>query len=68
MTGERPNGIEIYPWLSAHWTFFMQRLEDDKLAHAIMIEGPAGSGKKALANAMLARLLCRESKAFACGQ
>lgn len=68
MSDERPNGIAIYPWLGAHWTFFMQRLESDKLAHAIMIEGPAGSGKKALANAMLARLLCRESLAFACGQ
>ena len=59
---------EIYPWLSAHWSFFIQRLESDRLAHALMIEGPAGSGKKALASAMVARLLCRENQALACGQ
>ena len=59
---------EIYPWLSGHWSFFMQRLEADRLAHALMIEGPAGSGKMNLASAMVARLLCREDQPRACGQ
>ena len=57
----------IYPWLSGHWSFFMRRLETDRLAHALMIEGPSGCGKTALANAMVARLLCREDQAQACG-
>ncbi len=68
MTGEStPSGTELYPWLSGHWSFFMQRLENDRLAHALMIEGPGGIGKTALARAMAARLLCREHKDHACG-
>ncbi|MDX2417221.1 MAG: DNA polymerase III subunit delta' [Xanthomonadales bacterium] len=61
------NGTEIYPWLSGHWSFFMQRLSSDKLAHALLIEGPAGIGKTVLAEAMVARLLCREDQPWACG-
>ena len=57
----------LYPWLSGHWSFFMRRLESGKLAHALMIEGPSGCGKMALACAMVARLLCREDQSQACG-
>ena len=46
----------------------MQRLEQDRLAHALMIEGPSGSGKMALASAMVSRLLCRENQYSSCGQ
>jgi DNA polymerase-3 subunit delta' len=59
---------EMYPWLSGHWSFFKQRLADDKLAHALLIAGPAGSGKTILASAMVARLLCREDQDRACGE
>ena len=59
---------ELYPWLSGHWSFFMQRLEADKLAHALLIEGPSGVGKTALACTMVARLLCTENHPLACGQ
>jgi len=58
----------IYPWLNDHWAFFLQRLERDRLAHAMLIQGPAGTGKTALARLMTARLLCREPHDFACGQ
>ena len=58
----------IYPWLEEHWSFFLQRLEQGRLAHALMIEGPAGCGKNALATAMVAKLLCREDLPEACGQ
>jgi DNA polymerase-3 subunit delta' len=61
------NPAEIYPWLQEHWAFFLQRLEQDRLAHAVMIEGPAACGKLVLARAMVARLLCREDQAQACG-
>jgi len=61
-----PSGL--YPWLNGHWSFFMQRLETDRLAHALMIEGPAGCGKMALANLMVVRLLCREDQPQVCGQ
>jgi DNA polymerase-3 subunit delta' len=56
-----------YPWLDSYWSFFARRLEADRLAHAILIVGPAGCGKTALAGAMVARLLCRESQPTACG-
>lgn len=59
---------EVYPWLAGHWSFFMQRLEIDRLAHALMIQGPADSGKMTLARAMVARLLCTEDQPRACGQ
>ena len=59
---------DIYPWLQGQWSFFMQRLVADKLAHALMIEGPSGVGKKDLADAMIARLLCRENQPQACGK
>jgi len=58
----------IYPWLESHWSFFLRRLESGKLAHALLIEGPAGTGKTALATAMVALLLCREPRDVACGQ
>jgi len=58
----------IYPWLTEHWSFFLQCLEQDRLAHALMVEGPAGSGKHALATAMVAKLLCSEQLPEACEQ
>jgi DNA polymerase-3 subunit delta' len=58
---------EIYPWLSEQWAFFIRRLESDRLAHALLIEGPAGNGKLAFACAMVSRLLCLEEQALACG-
>ena len=57
----------VYPWLDGHWSFFARCLEVDRLAHALLIEGPAGCGKTALANAMVAKLLCTENKLYACG-
>ena len=58
----------IYPWLNDQWAFFLKRIEQDRLAHALMIEGPAGCGKNDLATAMVAKLLCSENLPDACGQ
>lgn len=58
----------IYPWLDDQWSFFIRRLNADRLAHALIIVGPSGCGKKALASAMAARLLCSESEVQACGE
>jgi len=59
---------EMYPWLEGHWSFFLQRFDKGRLAHALMIEGAAGSGKNSLARAMVAKLLCLENHPEACGQ
>ena len=58
---------EQYPWLDGHWAFFLQRCENDRLAHALMVAGPAGCGKNSFASAMAARLLCLEDQQTACG-
>lgn len=62
-----PVSGEIYPWLQSHWSFIVRRLEAGKLAHALLIEGPAGTGKTDLASAVAALLLCREPGESACG-
>lgn len=68
MSDKKLINIDIYPWLGGHWSFFVQRLESDKLAHALMLEGPQGVGKNTLASAMVAKLLCRENLPHACGK
>jgi DNA polymerase-3 subunit delta' len=57
-----------YPWLEEPWSFFSRCLEMDRLPHALLVEGPPGCGKMALAAAMTARLLCLEDQPVACGQ
>jgi DNA polymerase-3 subunit delta' len=59
---------EIFPWTQVHWVFFQKRLQAARLAHAILVGGPPGAGKLALARAMAERLLCRESFEYACGE
>jgi len=59
---------ETYPWLTGHWDFFLQRIQKQRLAHALIVQGPAACGKNILARAMVARLLCTENAAAACGQ
>ncbi|NIM70333.1 MAG: DNA polymerase III subunit delta' [Xanthomonadales bacterium] len=57
------------PWLEQNWEAFETQLEAGRLAHALLVSGPLGTGKSALADAMAARLLCVEPGASgACGQ
>lgn len=58
----------MYPWLQQAWSVFQGRLEANKLAHAILIHGPQGTGKAELARHMLARLACTEPGEYCCGQ
>ncbi|PWG63245.1 DNA polymerase III subunit delta' [Sediminicurvatus halobius] len=55
MTAEAPAPL---PWQEAAWQRFTRALAQDRLAHALLLAGPAGTGKGQLARAMLARLLC----------
>lgn len=58
-----------YPWLRPAWDQFQARLKADRLAHALMLHGPSGTGKAALAHAMVAMLLCLEpGSGQACGR
>jgi DNA polymerase-3 subunit delta' len=60
--------MKLYPWLQPAWSVFQGRLKANKLAHAILIHGPQGTGKSELARHMLARLACTEAGEFCCGQ
>jgi len=55
------------PWLKAPWARFLERLAADRLAHAILLHGPEGTGKDELALKMAARLLCTGAGETACG-
>lgn len=46
------------PWQGDAWERFTRPLASARLAHALLLAGPAGTGKGRLARAMAARLLC----------
>ena len=57
---------EVYPWQSALWQQLASRKQH---AHAYLLHGPAGIGKRALAERLRAVLLCQAPVALqACGQ
>ncbi len=49
-----------YPWLEPVAAEFAERLRGGRMAHAILLSGPAGLGKTELARDFLASLLCLE--------
>ncbi|CAD5107799.1 DNA polymerase III subunit delta' [Zestomonas carbonaria] len=56
---------EAYPWQESLWQQLTRR---ERHAHAYLLHGPAGIGKRALAERLLARLLCRSPENLeACG-
>ncbi|AYC33398.1 DNA polymerase III subunit delta' [Pseudomonas cavernae] len=57
---------EAYPWQDTLWQQLAGRSQH---AHAYLLHGPAGIGKRALAERLMARLLCRSPAGLeACGQ
>jgi DNA polymerase-3 subunit delta' len=55
------------PWLDAARDEFRERIESGRLAHAILLSGPAGTGKVAFARELVAGMLCLEDGWPACG-
>lgn len=49
----------VYPWLQTAWKAFCDRLDAGRMAHALLLQGPAGVGKTALAEDMGRLLLCQ---------
>ena len=57
---------EAYPWQESLWSQLAGRRQH---AHAYLLHGPAGIGKRALAERLMARLLCSTPQGMdACGQ
>lgn len=56
---------EAYPWQQALWQQLAGRSQH---AHAYLLHGPQGIGKRALAERLMARLLCQQPQGLeACG-
>ena len=56
------------PWLDPVREEFRERLQGNRLAHAILLSGPGGTGKLGLAMDIAAALLCLESSLPSCGK
>ncbi len=57
------------PWQQRAWDQVMGALDAGRLPHALLIGGPAGLGKRALATDLARRLLCAQPQgASACGE
>ena len=57
------------PWQKAQWDGLMSCLQDERMAHALMLRGEAGTGKNQFALALAQYLLCAKPVAnTACGK
>ena len=50
------------PWQHSLWQHFTAVHDNGRLPHAVMLSGPSGLGKHELADAMIARVLCRTAQ------
>lgn len=62
--------MEMTPlaWQWSLWTRLTRLQDEGCLPHALLLSGAHGVGKKELADALVARTLCRESGEIACGR
>lgn len=59
----------IFPWQESLWEQVAERLKNDTLPHALLLEGQKGMGKSTFAHHLAAMALCQNSQASgACGE
>lgn len=59
----------FYPWQSQQWQQIARQRQQGRLAHALLFQGPAGTGKKHFAHELANTMLCRQAanSGTACG-
>lgn len=60
--------VEEMGWLEPHWRRLGAYVQAGRVPQALLIAGPEGVGKGALAEAFSRRLLCRAPGEYACGE
>jgi DNA polymerase-3 subunit delta' len=55
------------PWQSALWLDLTALVLQQQLPHALLLQGPAGIGKRWFARALAAFLVCENRSGYACG-
>lgn len=60
--------MNIEPWQEHAWKHLLARRAQGRLAHALLLAGPAGLGKRAFAERLGAMLLCEAAGDQACGR
>ncbi|WJG07714.1 DNA polymerase III subunit delta' [Aliiglaciecola sp. LCG003] len=58
----------MYPWLSQRLTQLIDRLTNNSLHHALLVQGLVGIGKKAFGEQLSQFILCKKGGEQACGQ
>ena len=59
----------LYPWQTQQWQAFSLQYQQHRLPHAIMLAGVEGLGQLALANEIVAAVLCeKDASASPCGE
>ncbi len=60
----------IYPWQSENWLHAMRYLKDNRLTHAVLLNGPDAIGKLEFCRALMQRINCKHPtlEDHACGE
>lgn len=58
----------VLPWHDAQWTKLARARTAGRLAHALLLAGPRGVGKRWFARRLAALLLCEAAEAAPCGR
>ncbi|MEO8671225.1 MAG: DNA polymerase III subunit delta' [Tahibacter sp.] len=59
--------MNLAPWNSDLWNGLIERLRRGALPHALLLSGPVGVGKRALAEHLVAAILCERTSQAPCG-
>lgn len=57
-----------YPWQLDQWQHLNQLQRDQRLPHALLIQGEKGIGKQLLVSGLVKKFLCQQDTEFACGE